>query len=113
QLVVWDAEAVHGLDPETGKEFWSQPAPTYEGMSISTPRQVGDAVFVTAYPTTALLLRPGAGAAPEVVWKGDAKKLGLFSVFGTPVVEDGYLYGASSGGKLSCVKADTGERLWE
>ena len=113
QLVVWDAEAVHGLDPETGKEYWSHPAPTYQGMSIATPRMVGDSVFVTAYPMTAFLLRPGTGATPEVVWKGDARKLGLFSVFSTPFVENGHIYGASSGGKLACVKADTGERVWE
>src|SRR5262249_7128781 len=25
QLVVWSAEAVNGLDPETGKVYWTQP----------------------------------------------------------------------------------------
>jgi hypothetical protein len=34
-------------------------------------------------------------------------------VFSSPHFEDGYIYGIHSGGKLMCVKADTGERVWE
>jgi outer membrane protein assembly factor BamB len=113
QLIVWHAEAVNGLDPETGHVYWTQPAKTYMGMSIATPRRVGDAVFVTAHPSLALLLHPKSdGAAPDVVWRGD-KKTGFSSVFSTPFAEDGYLYGVQSGGMLCCVKAATGERLWE
>src|SRR5262249_28448078 len=41
------------------------------------------------------------------------KSLGLLSVFSTPFVEDGHIYGVSSGGKLTCLKADTGARVWE
>lgn len=113
QLIVWHAEAVNGLDPETGKVYWTHPAKTYMGMSIATPRRVGDAVFVTAHPSLALLLHPkGDGAAPDVVWRGD-KKTGFASVFSTPFAEDGYLYGVQTGGILCCVKAANGERLWE
>jgi hypothetical protein len=73
---------------------------------------MGDAVFVTAHPSTALLLRPKGDAAPEVVWRGD-KKHGFSSVFSTPFADDGYLYGVQTGGTLCCIKAATGERLWE
>lgn len=48
----------------------------------------------------------------EVVWKGDRKK-GLYSVFSTPFVENGHIYGNSAEGRLVCIKADTGEKLWE
>jgi outer membrane protein assembly factor BamB len=113
QLIVWHAEAVNGLDPDTGKVYWTQPVASYMGMSISTPRREGDALFVTAHPKTALLLRPsGDGTAPEVVWRGD-KETGFCSVFSTPFAEDGYLYGVHTGGALCCVKAATGERLWQ
>jgi outer membrane protein assembly factor BamB len=113
QLIVWHGEALNGLDPETGKVYWTEPVATYMAMAIATPRSFGDGVFITAYPNTALLCRPAAGRpAPEVVWRGD-KKTGLFSVFGTPFVEGGYIYGSTLNGRLACVKADTGERLWE
>ncbi|HEV3340362.1 MAG TPA: PQQ-binding-like beta-propeller repeat protein, partial [Pirellulales bacterium] len=57
QLIVWHGESVNGLDPETGNVYWSQAAPTYQGMSISTPRKSGDLLFVSAYPDTSVMLR--------------------------------------------------------
>jgi outer membrane protein assembly factor BamB len=111
QLVVWHGEAAAGLDPETGKVLWSQPVATYMGMAISTPRLRGDTVFLTAYPKTALLLRPNS-AKPEVVWRGD-RDTGLYSVFSAPFIEDGVIYGTSSAGVLTAVKAESGERLWQ
>jgi outer membrane protein assembly factor BamB len=113
QLIAWHAEAVNGLDPETGQVYWSQPLATYSGMAISTPRKRGDSLFLTGYPQSAMMLRLHAEApAADVAWKGD-KKTGLYSVFGTPFFDDGYVYGASADGKLVCIKADTGARLWE
>ena len=40
------------------------------------------------------------------------RKLGLMSVFMPPFVVDGHIYGGDRG-KLSCIKADTGERMAE
>jgi hypothetical protein len=37
----------------------------------------------------------------------------LHSIIPTPFLEDGYIYGVCSYGQLRCLKADTGERLWE
>jgi outer membrane protein assembly factor BamB len=34
-------------------------------------------------------------------------------VFATPFVEGGYIYGSDADGKLCCIKADTGERIWQ
>jgi hypothetical protein len=31
----------------------------------------------------------------------------------TPVIKDGYIYGACSYGELRCIKADTGKRIWQ
>ena len=31
----------------------------------------------------------------------------------TPFIEDGYIYGVCSYGQFRCLKADTGERVWE
>jgi outer membrane protein assembly factor BamB len=114
QLIVWDSDAIHGLNPENGSVYWTQPVKTFMAMAIATPRQLGDSLFITATGNTAQLLRIGLDKpGAEVVWRGDPKKLGLFSVYATPFYEGGYIYGASTDGKLVCIKADTGERLWE
>ncbi|MFO0810902.1 MAG: PQQ-binding-like beta-propeller repeat protein [Gemmataceae bacterium] len=113
QLIVWTGEAVNGLDPETGKVYWSEHVPTYQGMSIATPRKFGDLLFVTAYPDTAVMLRLDATKpAATVAWKGD-KKSAFYSVFSTPQGDAGHIYGVHNGGRLACIKADTGERVWE
>jgi outer membrane protein assembly factor BamB len=113
QLIVWDAEAVHGLDPESGKVFWTEKDPSYMGMSISTPRKLGDLLFMTATFGHSTMLRlaadhPGA----QVAWRG-SKTTGFDSVFGTPYVEGDCVYGTSSNGELCCIKADSGKVLWK
>jgi outer membrane protein assembly factor BamB len=112
QLVVWDAENLSGLDPETGKVYWSQPAKTYMAMSIATPRKQGDELFTTAAMGFSMMVRlDPAKPTAEVLWQGD-KKTGLSSVFSTPFFEDGYVYGSSGAGELVCIKADTGTKVW-
>jgi outer membrane protein assembly factor BamB len=115
QLVVWDSEAVHGMNPETGSVYWTQPLDSYSGMSISTPRKEGDELFLTGYDGHSLMLRldPQKPAA-AVVWQGTKKK-GMSSVFSTPFFEGGYIYGNNAGkdDSLVCIKAETGEILWQ
>jgi outer membrane protein assembly factor BamB len=113
QLIIWHGEAVNGLDPETGKVYWTVPFASYMSMSISTPRKAGDSLFLTSTFGGSLMLRLGTEKpGAEVAWRGNPKKNSFDSVFGTPFVEDGYIYGTSSDGELVCIKADTGERLW-
>jgi outer membrane protein assembly factor BamB len=113
QLIVWHPEAVNGLDPETGKVYWSQPLQTYQGMTIPTPRQLGTSLFVSSTGNfTALLRVAGERPGVEVVWRGD-KNTGMAPVFGTPFVEGGFIYGSDKDGQLRCIKADTGEHVWE
>ncbi len=113
QVIVWHGEAAASLNPDNGQVHWSHPLPTYQAMSISMPRFFEDKLFFTAYPQTALVVQLAKDQPQmEVVWKGDRKK-GLYSVFSTPFVENGHIYGNSAEGRLVCIKADTGEKLWE
>src|SRR5437764_14150850 len=43
QLIIWHPEAVNGLDPETGKVFWThRMSPSFRaGLSMPTPRPAG------------------------------------------------------------------------
>ena len=117
QLILWHPESVNSLDPETGKVFWTYPtAPARSGMTIPSPRQAGDLLFLTSFYNGSLMLRVGDDK-PALVW--ESKKIsekdtdGLHSVMATPWIEKGYIYSPCSYGQFRCLKADTGERLWE
>jgi outer membrane protein assembly factor BamB len=114
QLLAWHAEAVNSLDPETGKLYWSQPFVAEYGMAIATPRRLGDLLFITALHGNSMMLKLDADKpAATVLWRGE-KNTSLSTNFVTPFAADGYVYGTDGdGGELRCVKAATGERLWE
>jgi outer membrane protein assembly factor BamB len=120
QLIIWHPEAVNGLDPETGKVFWSHPFEARAALSIPTPRQFGQQLFITAFYDGSLMLQFEAGQPkPRVAWKGKARSElpertdTLHSIMSTPFIKDGYIYGVCSYGELRCLKAENGERIWE
>lgn len=118
QLIVWHPESLNSLDPETGRVFWTQPFESRVGLCVSTPRQLGDLLFVTAFYNGPLMMRLDATQpTAQVLWRGksssEQKTDGLHSIMSTPFLEDGHIYGVCSYGQLRCLKADTGERLWE
>jgi outer membrane protein assembly factor BamB len=117
QLIIWHGEAVNSLDPESGSLYWTHPFQTYQAMAISTPRVAGDFLFLTSTFGASLALKLGADKpTAELAWKGVAKREGgtsFDSVFGSPFVQDGHIYGTSSDGELMCIKPETGERLWQ
>lgn len=118
QLIIWHPEAVNSLDPETGKVYWSHRFASRSGLSIATPRKLGDYLFVTTFYNGALMLRLGTDkpSATEV-WRGqkisERNTDGLHSIISTPFLEDGYIYGVCSYGQFRCLKMETGERIWE
>jgi outer membrane protein assembly factor BamB len=116
QAIIWHAEAVAGLDPDSGEVLWSYPWQIRAGMSISTPRQLGDRLFLTSFYSGSLMLRVTSGE-PEVLWQSpkasEKDTLMLHSVMSTPVVHKTHLYGCCSYGEFRCLKTDTGERVWE
>lgn len=118
QLIIWDPAQVSSLDPETGKVFWSHPFKSGMNMNISAPRLDGDLLFVTAYFDGSVLLKLDKDApTAEVVWKGKGgaqqRRTGMRGMMCTPYFKDGHIYGICGSGELRCLKADTGERLWD
>jgi outer membrane protein assembly factor BamB len=119
QLIIWHSRAVLGLEPETGERIWRVDFESRYALTAPTPRKVGaDELFVTSFYNGSLLLKVGASKA-EVVWKSKSKgetpnqTLDLSSIICTPVVDGDYIYGVCSYGQLRCIKAQTGERVWE
>ncbi|HEY3862237.1 MAG TPA: PQQ-binding-like beta-propeller repeat protein [Verrucomicrobiae bacterium] len=120
QLIVWHPESVNSLDPETGKVYWSLPSaqPVRAGMTIPTPRKMGDLLFLTCFYNGSWMLRlDGSKPAAATVWQSqrvsEKNTDALHSTLSTPFLQDGYIYGVCSYGQLRCLKADTGERIWE
>jgi len=118
QLIIWHPEAVNSLDPKTGKVFWSYSlTPSVKaGMTIASPRQSGDRLFLTSFYNGSLMLRVDSDQ-PSLIWQ--SKKVsemdtdGLHSVMSTPLLQEGYIYSPCSYGQFRCLKAETGERIWE
>jgi outer membrane protein assembly factor BamB len=113
QLLIWDAEKLNSLDPETGKVYWSVPLAPDNSMSIMAPRKSGDYLFASGVRATAVLLKLAADkpAATEV-WRGEPKTA-LYSVNSTPFIDGDVMYGVDMTGELRAVKLSTGERLWQ
>jgi outer membrane protein assembly factor BamB len=118
QLIIWDPESANGLDPETGKVYWSVPFKCGSGMSIATPRKLNDELFFTTFYNGSLMLRlDGGQPLATAIWQtqktNEKDTTHLNAVMCTPFLEDGYIYGVCSYGQLRCLKADSGERIWE
>ncbi len=110
QLIIWHAESVNSLNPETGKLYWSVPSkPAYE-MSIIAPIQHGDYLLMTALQGASVLLKLDT-EKPSVseVWQGK----GLQPDHNPPVVFENHIYGVDVKGHMRCVDLVSGERIWE
>jgi len=118
QLIIWHPEAACSLDPETGRVYWTELFKARSGMTISTPRKLDNELFFTCFYNGSLMMQLAAGK-PEAkaIWRTDKASekdtTHLNAVMCTPFLEDGYVYGVCSYGQLRCLKAATGERVWE
>lgn len=113
QLLIWDAEKVNSLDPETGKVYWSIPlAPSYD-MSIMAPRKGGDYLYAGGIGSKGMLIKLAKDKpAAEPAWTGKGTTA-LYPVNSTPIVDGEMMYGVDQNGALRGVKFATGERVWE
>ena len=113
QLLIWHPLALNGLDPETGKVYWSvELKPDYK-MSIQMPRKHGDYLFAggTGMQAVCLKLSKDQPAVDEV-WRGDIKTA-VFPVNSAPIIDEGIIYGCCTRGEMRAVELETGKRLWQ
>ncbi|MGE3803273.1 MAG: PQQ-binding-like beta-propeller repeat protein [Gemmataceae bacterium] len=120
QLIIWHPEGIASLDPATGKEYWSQPWRIRAALSIPTPVQAGDYLFVSSFYNGSLLLKLDRDKpAASVVWESKCRgerpnqTTDLNSIMPTPFIRDGHIYGVCSYGELRCLDLVSGKRLWE
>ncbi len=118
QLLIWHAEALNSLDPENGKVFWTEPFRSRFALAIAQPRLLGDLLLVSSFYNGSLMMRLDRDRpSATVAWRGssDSERQtdGLHALMCTPFLEDNHIYGICSYGQLRCLRANTGERLWE
>jgi outer membrane protein assembly factor BamB len=118
QLIVWNPDSLNSLDPATGSLYWHEPVASQAGMSIATPRKIGDLLLVTSFYNGAMMMKLDAGKpAAQQLWKIGGKNekntQALHAVMCNPWIQDDFIYGVCSYGQLRGLKAQTGQRVWE
>ncbi len=118
-LLCWTGGHLAALDPATGKVHWKYATPPNK-MVINVPTPVIDdnRIFLACFYDGSHmleLLEDQWGVSTTWRRQGDNEKRtdGLHSMISTPIIQGGYVYGVDSFGELRCLKADTGERIWE
>ena len=118
QLIAWHDSGITSLDPETGKIHWDFPWKPSNSTAVATPVKAGSLMFFSGYYQGALMLlldedKPGA----KQLWKEQSESEtvteNLHALISAPIIIGEYIYGIDSHGELRCLKAQTGERIWE
>ena len=118
QLIYWSPEALHSLNPVTGEVYWAHPWRVGDAMNLALPVHSGSELLVSHFARGSRLfsLDKTKPMATEI-WHGESTSEiftdGLHSMYGTPVIYDGHIYGICSYGQMRCLRASTGERIWE
>lgn len=121
QLIVWLCESVNGLDPISGKVYWTLPYPVSSqgpAANIATARRTADGLFLSsAYEgATAIKLandKPAATLLWQATEKQAEKQETLNVLMSTPMVRDSHAYGVSFMGALMCLDVKTGRVVWQ
>jgi outer membrane protein assembly factor BamB len=118
QVLVVTRNALHSLDPDTGKDFWSWPTRRQSSASIyaASPVPFGDNIFLSGwYHLDADLLRVKDGKPVGMWHHGDA----LSTHYANAIIHREHIYGfhghawESGGPTLRCLELATGKVVWQ
>jgi outer membrane protein assembly factor BamB len=119
QLIIWHPQAIVGLDPANGNVLWDVPFAVEAGLTIPTPRLLGNRLFVTSFYDGPLMIDLGAdGLSPRVLWQtaphnNELRNDSLHAIICTPIVTEDCIFGVGSYGELRCLDTKSGRMLWE
>lgn len=118
-LICWTAQRVVGLNAASGRLLWEAAFPEPGRIiGVADPVLDGGRLFVSDFWEGALMLQVSPDQ-PTVsrLWyrKGQSEQQtdALHAMITTPILDGQALYGVDSYGELRCLRADTGDRLWE
>jgi len=115
QLIAWDPNGISGIDPATGKIYWTVPFTVELALTIVTPVKSGPYLFVATQYSGARMLKLDENKPwAELLWSNNARTDNTINpATSTPVIQGDYVYGLSSYGTLRCVEVATGKVVWE
>jgi outer membrane protein assembly factor BamB len=111
QVVAFTAEALAGLDRQSGRLLWRVPLRTDAKRHAATPVLVGEVVVVNSQTigmVATRIVRDGDQLKATPAWANRPLKINL----ATPVLADGYLYTLGCNKDYVCVDASTGILQW-
>jgi outer membrane protein assembly factor BamB len=113
QLLIWHADGLNSLNPETGEVYWSDPLKPAYGMSITAPQKSGDYLYASGIGKCAALYKLDRDKpSADVVWVA-TPNMAVFCANSTPQIDGETIFGNDCEvGDLRAVKLATGERLW-
>ncbi len=118
-VVCWTGESVTGLDPKSGRLFWTIPMePRNMPIGVATPVVSGDRLFVSSFYDGSMLIRidldrPAAEKLWHRVGNNERDTDALHCMISTPLLKGDHIYGVDSYGELRCLEMKTGDRVWE
>jgi outer membrane protein assembly factor BamB len=118
-IVVWTAQRVVGLDPETGSIYWEEEFRQEQmTINIASPVYYNGYIFVSNFFDGSLLLKLDEDhLTAQKVWqragKDERHTDALHCCISTPLLKGDYIYGVDSYGELRCLDLKTGDRIWE
>jgi len=115
QLVIWHAEALNGLNPETGEVYWSEELKPSWGGAIQVPRKLNSQLYVSGPGAAALYQLKNENGKPgiEMVWRGNPRNA-VYAVNGSIIFDNAAIYGVDQvASALIAVNREDGSRLWE
>ena len=118
-LVCWTGESITGLDPASGRIFWTLPfKPRNMIMNVADPVYDPPYLFLSAFFDGSFLVeldqeKLSARIVYHRIGKNERETDALHCCISTPFIRNGYVYGIDSYGEARCLELITGERIWE
>lgn len=114
QLLIWHADAICGMELESGEKLWEYPLKPKYGMSIAIPRFHGNQMFASGIgDTAAMVVFDESGQPSKTLWEG-RPKTAVYSANATPLWLEDAIYGADcQTGQFIALDPETGSRYWE
>jgi outer membrane protein assembly factor BamB len=110
-LIVQTRTKLVGLDPDSGKAYFSREIPSFRGMNILTPTVfASDAIFTSTYGGTTQLFNVATDAA--TINLRDGWKFKYEGNMTSPIVIDGHAYLFGKDQRAVCFNLKTGEQAW-
>jgi len=112
--LLWQHEAINGLNPETGSVYWSHPINATLRMSIIVPRKQGNLLYASTQKGVGIMLElDDERPTGKALWR-NRPGIAASSLANTPVFMRETIYGCDvQTSSLIAFNPRNGERFWQ